>query len=470
MVTDQGTILIVDDNAINLTLLIESLNQKTEFELLSADSGEGALDILRDNQPDIILLDIMMPGIDGFETCRRVKANSATADIPIIFMTALSETSDKVKGFRVGAVDYITKPIQHEELIARINTHMTIRNLQKQLKVANDDLEGRVNIRTSELAVANSEMAQINADLKSEIEKRHRAYENLNNVNLAYSRFVPKALLKLLNQRSIVAVQLGDHRQMDMTIMFSDIRSFTTISEKMSPQENFNFINAYFRRVSPIIRQYHGFVDKYIGDAIMALFPTTADDAIQASITMLQTLSAYNETRNRPDRMPINIGVGLHTGGVMLGTVGENERMEGTVISDAVNLAARLEGLTGLYGASMIVSEKTLFSTTHPESYNYRFLDTVQVKGKTQVVPVFEILDGNSPQVIEAKLKTRSDFEQALSFYQSGAFRDAIENFEKVLAEDPHDKAAALYIKRATQYIKHGVPENWSGANALNEK
>src|SRR4028119_209426 len=128
----EGVILIVDDNPNNLELLFFILSD-ADFTVLEARDGKSAIQKVEESQPDLILLDVMMPGIDGFETCRQLKATESSKDIPVIFMTALSETVDKVKGFNVGAVDYITKPIQPEDLTARITTHLTIRNLNRNL-------------------------------------------------------------------------------------------------------------------------------------------------------------------------------------------------------------------------------------------------------------------------------------------------------------------------------------------------
>ncbi len=136
---NTATILIVDDNPTNLQVLLSSL-QEIGFETLIAQSGEGALRQVKYAQPDLILLDVMMPGIDGFETCRRLKENNTTREIPVIFMTALSDTVDKIKGFEVGGVDYITKPFQHEEVLARVNTHLTILKLQQQIQKKNEQL------------------------------------------------------------------------------------------------------------------------------------------------------------------------------------------------------------------------------------------------------------------------------------------------------------------------------------------
>jgi class 3 adenylate cyclase len=175
-----------------------------------------------------------------------------------------------------------------------------------------------------------------------------------------------------------------------MTILFSDIRNFTTLSEAMTPDENFAFINAYLERMGPVIRDHNGFIDKYIGDAIMALFES-ADDAVRAGIAMLATLEAFNAERGAKGRAPINIGVGINTGTLMMGTIGEKHRMDGTVISDAVNLASRVESLTKTYHVGLLISQHTLQSLSNPKVYDIRPVDDVVVKGKTHPVTIYEV-------------------------------------------------------------------------------
>jgi two-component system sensor histidine kinase ChiS len=447
---NKGQILIVDDNPTNLDVLFEYLDE-AGFSVLVAENGLEAIEQIQYAHPDIILLDIMMPELDGYDTCRRLKADNRTKDIPIIFVTALSETEDKIKGFEAGGVDYITKPFHQAEVMARINTHITIRNLQKRLEIANSLSQQRISQRASDVAL-------VNADLEAEIAKRRSAYDGLRKINAAYSRFVPKEFLRLLKQNSIVDVQLGDHVQMDMTVLFADIRSFTTLSEQMTPQENFNFINTYFSLIGPIIRQYGGFIDKYIGDAIMALFPGRADDAVHAAIAMLKRLSDYNQTWQEAGGSSIKIGIGLHTGRVMLGTVGEAERMEGTVISDAVNLASRIESLTKQYQATLIISESTYKSLEMPEELNVRFLGSVQVKGKSKEVSVFEVFDGASELMISMKRQTRADFERGLSLLFNNQLAEARAYFERVLKTNPSDTAARLYMQQAEDRMAKQSP------------
>ena len=263
--------------------------------------------------------------------------------------------------------------------------------------------------------------------------------------------------MKFLKRESIVDARLGDSVQAEMTIMFADIRSFTSLSESMSPRDNFDFINSYLSRVGPVICQYNGFIDKYIGDGIMALFPNCAEDAVQAAIEMQQQVKIYNKHRQNSGYQPISIGIGLHTGTLMLGTIGEAERMESTVISDAVNLASRVEGLTKLYGVGIVASVQTLCRIDDPQQYKCRFLDRVQVKGKQTPVAVFEIYDGDSDIMIELKAQTQTYFEQGIFFHYQQQFAQAKQMFLRVLQVNKQDKAANFYVERCDTLMKNGV-------------
>ena len=207
----------------------------------------------------------------------------------------------------------------------------------------------------------------------------------------SFARFVPREFLRYLNRTDIVDVKLGDQVIKEMAVLFSDIRSFTNLSERMSPQENIDFINAYLDRIAPIIRNNNGFIDKYIGDAIMALFPESVDDAITAAVAMQRELYRFNEARRESGESEISIGIGIHWGKMMLGTIGEAHRLETTVISDAVNTASRLEGLNKQLGSKILISGESL-GLARPGTYRCRCLGQVPVKGKDRPVEVMEIL------------------------------------------------------------------------------
>ena len=294
--------------------------------------------------------------------------------------------------------------------------------------------------------------------------------ESLSLTNQAYSRFVPSEFLNLLDKKSILDIELGDQVQKEMTVLFSDIRSFTSLSERLSPKENFQFLNAYLKRIVPHIKNHNGFIDKYIGDAMMGLFPGNADDALQASISIQKEIADYNRHREQSGFSKIKVGIGLHTGNLILGTIGHRERMEGTVISDAVNLASRIEGLTKHYGSGILISENTFDALEEPLNYQFRLLDNVRVKGKTDSIFVIEILDGFPPQQIEKFLDTKKDFETANLLYKQKAFGASIELFRKVLSENPDDSAAEFYLKRAEYYQKYGTPPEWENGEVFAEK
>ncbi|NJK68617.1 MAG: response regulator [Microcoleus sp. CSU_2_2] len=413
----QLQIMVVDDEPINIQVIVNNLSLEN-YTIIQASNGLEAIEMIdKGLKPDLILLDVMMPRMTGYEVCKRVRERFAALEMPIVMLTAKNQTEDLVEGFNLGANDYLTKPFIKKELLARIQTHIRLAKL-----------------------------------------------------NAAYGKFVPHEFLRLLGQESIIDVKLGDNLQREMSVMFSDIRSFTSISEQMTPEENFAFINSYLGRVSPVIRKHRGFIDKYIGDAVMALFPESADDALQAAIEMQQEVTVFNQHRLTNGYLPITIGVGVHTGNLMLGTIGEEQRMESTVIADAVNLASRLEGLTKLYAAGILISDRTLHNLDDLTQYSYRFVDRVKVKGKNQPVAVFEVYDGDAEPLKQLKKQTQTNFEQAVVVYHQQNFVQSQQMFQAVLAVNPIDKAAKLYYDRCTKYITSGLPEGWTGIEAMDEK
>ena len=285
----------------------------------------------------------------------------------------------------------------------------------------------------------------------------------------SYSKFVPTEFIEFLKKNSVLDITLGDQIEVDMSILFSDIRSFTTISEKMTAEETFKFINSYLHAMGPCVTKQNGFIDKYIGDAIMALF-RTPENALDGAIDMLDELYLYNKKRVEKDYEKISIGIGIHTGRLILGIVGSELRIQGTVISDAVNLASRIEGLTKMYGASLLMSEESFNIIEKKEKYYTRVIDRVKVKGKDKPVDVIEILNGNSERIINLKLSTNHLMKEGITLFRERDFRNAIKHFEEILSIDPKDKAANIHLQRSIYFHNHGVPPDWEGVSALNEK
>ena len=286
----------------------------------------------------------------------------------------------------------------------------------------------------------------------------------------AYQRFVPKQLLTNLNKDSILDVQLGDQVQKEMSILFSDIRSFTTLSESMLPEENFKFVNTYLSKMGPIVRENNGYIDKFIGDAIMALFEISPDDAVRTSVKMLDALGEYNKVRIREGNDPIRIGIGVNTGMMMLGTLGESDRMEGSVISDAVNIAARLEGLTKLYKTPLLISGETLLKIDD-SIFETRLIDKVAVKGKVKPIMIHEVLNGETPDLREIKISMLPNFKKCFELYQNQKFENALELFRKYLEKFPEDHVVELYVDRCQKILSSGWDsENWEGINYMDNK
>ncbi len=281
-----------------------------------------------------------------------------------------------------------------------------------------------------------------------------RKYINeISEINRVYFRFMPYQFMEYLKIKSITGLKLGDHAQGFMSVMFSDIRSFTSHSESVTPKENFEFVNRFLSLAGPEIRLHGGFIDKYIGDAIMALFPE-ADNAVDAAISMYRKTCIDPGTRLTVGREAIAIGIGIFTGPVMLGIVGEEERMSSTVISDSVNIASRIESLTKRYGTGILISKSTLNSLTNADKYSYRFLGNIQVKGKNEPVGIFEILDSLDTHTREKRLSTKEAFESAIKAYHKGNFDHAAAWFKEVLENDDKDPAAIMYLDMSREAIR----------------
>lgn len=432
-------IMLVDDeeevhNITKLALADFSFEQKG-ITFISAYSGEEAKRTI-ENNPDtaLILLDVVMESDDaGLKVVKHIRQVAQNNTVRIVLRTG--QPGQAPEGSVI--IDYDINDYKSK-------TELTT---QKLFTMVVTTLRAFRHMMTIE-------------QHRCEIEK----------IAQASSRFVPREFLRVLNKESIVEVELGDQVQREMTILFSDVRSFTTLSEGMSPKENFDFINELLNQICPVIREHHGFVDKYLGDGVMALFPRKADDAVQAAIAMQQQLALFNQDRAAQGKYPVAMGIGLHTGSLMLGTIGETERMEGTVISDAVNLASRVEGLTKRYGANVVISEQTLMRLNDPTEYSFRFVDKVQVKGKQSTVSVFELFDGSTDNIAILKMETKENFERGLFLYHNRQFPEASVHFNQVLQRNPGDAAARLFLQRSAHYMVHGVPDGWAGVEAMTEK
>lgn len=339
--------------------------------------------------------------------------------------------------------------------------------------ITNNDLKGILYLENDLVAGAFTEdriklLQLLSYQLGISIENV-RLYENLVTTNSMYQKFVPLSFLHTLGHDSILNVKLGDQIQREMTIMFTDIRSYTTISEMLSPEENFRFINDYLSYAAPCIESNGGFINQFTGDGIMGLF-SNAEQALQASLSMQNEVGKYNKQRRDAGLQPIKIGIGLHTGVIMLGVIGDEDRHDTGVISNEVTTAARIEGLTKMFDSTILLSESTLHKISNYANYDFRHLGSVQVKGKTAVVKVFECFNGEPQETISLKKETMEEFTAGLNSYQARDFIVAASHLKKVLNANPGDVTAERYFRHAAELMVKGVGPDWSGVEIMTEK
>jgi adenylate cyclase len=499
---DKLVVLLIDDQPIIAEAIRRMLASEPDVEFHYCDDPTQAIISSENCQPTVILQDLVMPQMEGLLLVKFLRSHDTiTAQIPLIVLSSKEDPLIKAEAFKLGANDYLVKLPDRMELIARIRYHSTayinllrrqeaealfkaeilrqsayIEQVGKVTNAASDveqdnfqpDALSEVSSRSDELG----QLARVFTNMVKTVKIREaellEANQQQEKLLQAYSRFVPNDYLRFLRKNSIIDVQLGDHVSKVMAVMFSDIRSFTTLSEHMTPKQNFAFVNSYLKQVSPEIRNHHGLIVKFLGDGMMAVFPEGADDAILAGINMFRAVERYNAERE--GELPVQVGIGIHVGHMMLGMVGEEHRMQGDAFSDNVNLTARLEGLTKFYGVSLLISGQAHDNLTHPDEYQLRFLDYVIVKGRTEPIMIHEVLDAESETIRSLKLQTQPDFEQGVELYRKGQPADAKVYFEQVLAVNAADKTANLYLDRVVQLIKQGVPENWNGVWTFTEK
>ncbi len=336
-----------------------------------------------------------------------------------------------------------TPPIKNKDEIGKLTENFTVlkEKIIEQLKFFKEKVEER----TRDLANAN---------------------EQLKNINEANSRFVPEEFLHFLGKKSITEIQLGDQTQHEMTILFTDIRSFTQLSETLSPQENFDFINQYLNEIVPIIRKHNGIIDKFIGDNVMALFPDGPEYALRAVSAFDAAVQRFNQRQLKLGRLPIKIGTGIHTGQLILGTIGNEQRLETTVISDAVNIASRVEGLTKFYQADILFTADTLRQLPRESAFHHRFIDFVKVKGKNNTISIYELIAPHE----EYKLLYQEKYEEAVILMRSRRIAEAHRLFAHILQQNPDDRAVRVILDRCAGYLRHGLPENWNGVETMRDK
>ena len=467
--------MLVDDEPANLTLL-EELLRLEGYATVSAESGAEALSLARASRPDLILLDIMMPEMNGFDVCDRLRKDTALQTVPVIFLTALDDDTSRLRGLEMMADDYLTKPFNSRLLLAKVENILQLSKMRSQ-------------------AVSSQFNQQVKEQSKRQIAAAWEANEYLSE---KFQLFVPEQLLGRIAPQGIESIQLGNVTEEELTILFCDIRGFTAIAESQEARETFEWLNAFFTEMNDCITSHGGFIDKYLGDAIMSVFDkrkSHAMDAIEAAVAMQESLQKFNANRQKYNlENPLNIGTGINTGIGMIGTLGSDRRMDSTVIGDVVNTASRLENLTKIYGCQIIVSEnalvhareflngispnsnskeslllkcdlevgqETIISTSGAtaadsdlpsNNYYYRWIDRVTPRGKQQAIEIYEIWSASSPDS-EVKLLTQVLFDKGIQGWQSERYVAALGYFQQLIEQNPADTVVSFYINRCQEKL-----------------
>ena len=348
-------ILVVDDTPANIQTVAAILKGKG-YQLSVATNGKQALDALTKIRPDLILLDVMMPELDGFETCQRIKSSEAWRDIPIIFLTAKTDTADIVKGFEMGAVDYVGKPFNAHELLARVSTHLTIDQLRRSL------------------ALKNVELA--------------RAHEL---VRRAFGRYVSEEVAESL-LRDPEGLELGGEER-DATILMSDLRGFTAMAERLAPRDVIEVLNLYLETMVDVIGRYEGTIDEIIGDAILVIFgaPVACSDhaakAVACGLAMQLAMADVNGRLAAKNGIQLEMGIGIHTGRVIVGNIGSLRRTKYAAVGSNVNLAGRVESFTT--GGQVLITEAARAGIAASLRIDGQF--QVEPKGAARSLQLFEV-------------------------------------------------------------------------------
>ena len=348
-------ILVVDDTAANIQTLSAILKGQG-YQISVATNGKQALQVLSRVQPDLILLDVMMPEMDGFETCRQLKSSEQWRHIPVIFLTAKTETTDIVQGFELGAVDYVAKPFNAHELLARVNTHLTMDELRRSL------------------AAKNGELARAHALVRR-----------------AFGRYVSEEVAESILQ-SPEGLELGGEER-EITLLMSDLRGFTALAARLSPREVIEFLNLYLEAMVDVISRYEGTIDEIIGDGIMVMFGAPvlcadhAEKAVACGLAMQLAMEGVNRRLVEKGAAELEMGIGVHTGRAIVGNIGSERRTKYAAVGSNVNMAGRIESFTS--GGDLLISEHTRNQIKAKLRVDGEF--TVEPKGAKGSLQLFKI-------------------------------------------------------------------------------
>jgi class 3 adenylate cyclase/CheY-like chemotaxis protein len=418
METSNNKIILVDDNPSNLRAGKNVLSEY--YEVYTAPSAAKMFDLLKDIKPALILLDIEMPEMNGYEAIRILKTKENTRDIPVIFLTGKTDTENELTGLDLGAIDYITKPFQPALLLKRIEVHLLVKAQQRKLEIFNTNLRD------------------------------------------AFSRYLSPVVVNEIIQDPSKLTLGGEKRE--MTVIFTDIQGFTTISEQLEPVRLVSLLNLYLSEMSNIITKNLGTIDKYVGDAIIAFFgaPLRQEDHAALACRSALQIKEAEKTLNRKivekhlSPLPLFTRIGINTGPMVVGNMGSENKLNYTVMGSAVNLAARLEGVNKLYRTGgILISEYTRNGIG--DEFICRSLDRVRVVGLSSPVRIYEVT-GFREGASAADIEQAAAWEEAIELFEKRQYEGAEKIFSSLAGADNSadigaaggtaDGTAKLYAER----------------------
>jgi predicted ATPase/class 3 adenylate cyclase/GAF domain-containing protein len=447
--------IIKSSNAISEDLDKKKLLSKLNKVIMENAGANKALIILKENGKFIVNSEIR--NSESFESMEEITEDSPLLSLrifnqcvnqheTILYRNAMTETHLKQD-------QYIQFNSVKSVLCAPIIKGKKISGV---LYLENNTMEGA--FTESRKFILKHILSQVaisieNSNLYEDVKKIN---EDIITINKAYSRFLPTEFLNQLEKKDVRNIQPSESVEKNMTILFSDIRDFTTITDAMDAKESFSFVNEILNELAPPIRQNKGFVDKFIGDCVMAIFPKSPLDAVKCGIQMLNALKKLNQNR----QIPINIGVGIAYGSVMIGTLGYEKRLDATVISSTVNTASRMESLTKSLGVNLLITEEVYQEIKSSSEVFCYFLGSFYLKGQKDAKKLYEVMSLSEKNVFDFKT-----FGEALELFQQKKFNESKVIFKTI----SQFGIVKYYLKVCKLYELNNLPDHWNGEIKLSK-
>jgi adenylate cyclase len=379
-VRTPARLLVVDDNAVNVDLLRTRLGAHG-YEVLTAADGEEALALARQHLPDLILLDVMMPKMDGIEVCRALKADASLPFIPVIMVTAKADTKDVVAGLEAGGDEYLTKPVDQAALVARVRSML-------RFKALHDTVQDQANRIESQAR----QLAEWNRTLEDRVQQQVDELERLARLK----RFLAPQLAELIVSSG--QEQLVESHRRDITVLFCDLRGFTAFAETAEPEEVMGILSEYHALLGPLIFEFEGTLERFAGDGIMVFFndpvpcPDPAERAVRMAVTVRERVRERCEVWRRRGH-DLDLGVGIAMGYATLGRIGFEGRFDYAAIGTVTNLAARLCGQAD--AGQILVTQRVRAAVD--SQFLAEPVGDLSLKGFLRPVPAFNILGARDP-------------------------------------------------------------------------